>query len=49
MESKIIFWAFGLFFGYILLRLLIRAEPKKDICAEVLTSDKYKVKGQWDR
>ena len=49
MENNVIFWAFGVIVGFILLRILARVRPEKDMLAEVLTDDKYKVKGQWDK
>jgi len=50
MEKQILFGILGIIVGYFLLKLILRHEKEsKDIYTEILTDDKYKVKGQWDR
>jgi len=50
MEKQIIFGILGLVVGYIILRYLFRhRKPAGDIYNEIITNEKYKVKGQWDK
>ena len=39
----------GLIIGYLLFRYLNKKQKANDQYSDILTNDKYKVKGQWDR
>lgn len=50
MEKEIIIGAFGLIIGYLIFKLITRKQKNStNLYSDILTSDKYKVKGQWDR
>ncbi len=50
MEKEIIMGAFGLIVGYFIFKFITRKQKNSTkVYSDILTSDKYKVKGQWDR
>ena len=50
MEKEIIIGAFGLIIGYFIFKFITRKQKAPtDVYSDILTSDKYKVKGQWDK
>jgi hypothetical protein len=52
MEKEILI-SLGLIVGYLLFRFIGRIKHKTknatNVYSDILTNDKYKVKGQWDR
>lgn len=50
MGKEIIIGALGLIIGYFILKLITRRQKTStNNYSNILTSDKYKVKGQWDK
>lgn len=50
MEKEILIGALGLIIGYFILKLITRRQKTStDTHSSILTNDKYKVKGQWDK
>lgn len=50
MNKEIIIGFIGVMIGYIIIRALLRyKKPEKDMLTDILSNDKYKVKGQWDK
>ena len=50
MENKLIITVvLGLIIGYFLFKLKREQKSFDDMHADILTNEKYKVKGQWDR
>ena len=50
MEKEIIMGTLGLIVGYFIFKLIIKKQKNStNLYSDILTSDKHKVKGQWDR
>ncbi len=50
MENRMILGVIGLIIGYFIFKLMTRKQKTStNNCSSILTNDKYKVKGQWDK
>ena len=49
MENELFFGLLGIFWVYVILKLMSSKKPKEDILHNVINNDEFKVKGQWEK